>query len=423
MSVTLFEKNCSKTFLSFLLLISVFLIISYPATATTPEIESPGFQKGMCFTTWDKDSMGSTLSDRSLEMLKNMGVEYVQINVTLYQDQVDSTTIKATDLTPSEDSIIHAIRAAHKLGLRVMLKPHIDPIDTRNGSCWRADIGFYDEESWGKWFTEYKRVMNRYAHIAQEQNVEIFCVGTELSFAAQKTDSWKEIIAGIRKIYSGKLTYAANWDDYKNVGFWEDLDYIGIDAYFPLSYKKSATIDDIKEGWKKWKQELEAWHATVQKPIIFTEIGYSSIPTAPAEPWKTPEGGNADVETQANCYAAFFEMVWDSPWLAGVYWWKWSPTTNGGGVNNRQFTPLNKPAAKILEEKYKTTRFANAAPSHGAMEQGLTSDGKLTRNMSGINPVTAGTLSPGLKTQDNVAFREKWENKKNETDKNYGRSR
>jgi hypothetical protein len=45
--------------------------------------------------------------------------------------------------------------------------------------------------------------------------------------------------------------------------------------------------------------------------------------------------------------------VWNSPWLAGVYWWKWDTNTKAGGVQNRQFTPQNKPAERILEANYK----------------------------------------------------------------------
>jgi hypothetical protein len=31
---------------------------------------------------------------------------------------------------------------------------------------------------------------------------------------------WQELILEIRKVYKGKLTYAANWDEFKRVPFW-----------------------------------------------------------------------------------------------------------------------------------------------------------------------------------------------------------
>lgn len=323
--------------------------------AANLELKIPVFQKGMCYVTWDKNRFASSYSDQALKMLRGMGVEYVQLNVTRYQDRYNSTKIKATELTPSDKSVKHVIKTAHKLGLKVMLKPHIDLIDKGSGTYWRADIGFYNEEGWKKWFKEYERFITHYAKIAEKNNVEIFCVGTELSFTTQKTDHWQKVISSVKNIYSGKLTYAANWDNYKNVKFWEDLDFVGIDAYFPLTYKSDPTVEDIVEGWGKWKHEIESWHSSIDKPIVFTEIGYSSSSHAPSEPWKSGTG-NADVEIQAKCYAAFFEALRGSSWLAGVYWWRWAPTTYGGGKHNRQFTPLNKPAAKILEENYKTAK-------------------------------------------------------------------
>ncbi|KJJ84380.1 conserved hypothetical protein, secreted [Candidatus Omnitrophus magneticus] len=328
-----------------------FLMVNIMNTASNSLIAAE-FQKGMCYATWDKDSFGTPQSEEALKMLKNMGVEYVQINVTEYQNTYNSTTIKATDLTPSVESIKTAIKVAHKLGLKVMLKPHIDLIDNVDGTYWRADIGFNTEEDWQTWFKQYEQFITKYARIAAETNTEIFSVGTELSFTTQRSDHWKNIIASVKKVYNGKLIYAANWDEYRQIQFWENLDYVGIDAYFPLTYKENPTIEDIKQGWEKWRIEIETFATEVSKPIIFTELGYASTLTAASEPWANAKTGNADTILQANCYKAFFETIWKCPWLKGVYWWHFSPTVNGGGINNRQFTPLNKPSADILKQHY-----------------------------------------------------------------------
>ncbi|MFC1479864.1 hypothetical protein ACFL5Y_00230 [Candidatus Omnitrophota bacterium] len=311
-------------------------------------------QKGMCYVTWDKDRFASQYSDQSLEKLSDMGVEYISIIVTQYQEQYNSTKIKKTEKTPTDKSIIHAINKAHKLGLKVMLKPHIDLLDKYDGTYWRADIGFASENDWKKWFREYKKFILHYAEMAKELEVDIFCVGTELSFTTQKDSFWRdEIIATVRAAYPGKLLYAANWDNYKNVNFWKDLDYVGIDAYFPLTHKVDPSVEDLKKGWEKWICELETWQVLTNKPIIFTEIGYPSTQHAPYLPWKGGTEGNAAPEIQARCYEAFFETVWNQPWLAGVYWWKWDTNIYSGGKHNRQFTPQNKPAQQILESNYK----------------------------------------------------------------------
>ena len=310
-------------------------------------------QKGMCYVTWDKDRFQSKYSDESLEKLSAMGVDYVSIVVTLYQDSHDSTKIQETERTPTEKSLKHAVKKAHDLGLKVMLKPHLDLIDKHDGTYWRADIGFRNEKDWDEWFKEYSEHITRYARLAERLDVEIFCIGTELSFTTQKDSMWREqVISPVKKAFKGKLTYAANWDNYKNVKFWDELDYVGIDAYFPLSYKEDPSLEDLKMGWERWIYEIETWRAAINRPVIFTEIGYPSSQHAPQRPWEGGQNGNADPEMQALCYQAFFETVWQKDWLAGVYWWKWDTNTKSGGKFNRQFTPQNKPAQEIVMAHY-----------------------------------------------------------------------
>ncbi len=61
----------------------------------------------------------------------------------------------------------------------------------------------------------------------------------------------------LKQTYHGKLTYAANWDDYKKFPFWEKLNYIGVDAYFPLSSDKIPSVNSLQKSWKKYIDEME----------------------------------------------------------------------------------------------------------------------------------------------------------------------
>ncbi|MFA6636864.1 MAG: hypothetical protein WCV56_07185 [Candidatus Omnitrophota bacterium] len=353
-----------KLFFS-MLTVSAFLItVLSPAELFSDSIPFTP-QKGMCYATWDRDRFASGYSDESLAHMCLVGVDHLSLIVTQYQEKYNSTNIISTERTPSDKSLIHAAKTAHKLGLTVMLKPHIDLIDKYDGTYWRADIGFSNEEDWAKWFKEYRKFITHYAKLAVKMKADILCVGTELSFTTKRTEEWVEIISEIRKIFPGKLVYAANWDEFKHVKFWDQLDYAGIDAYFPLSYSPDPNIEDLKNGWKKWKNEIVEWHSTVNKPILFTELGYASTPSAPYSPWEGGTQGNADLEIQAKCYEAFFETIWKEPWFAGVYWWKWNPSVRSGGKYNRRFTPQNKPAEKIIEAHYtgsgtKSSRLALA---------------------------------------------------------------
>lgn len=318
----------------------------------------PFFQKGICYVSWEKERYCSIYSDKSLGMLAQTGAEWVAIVTTYYQDKFNSKEIFPMGKTPSDESLVHAIKQAHQLGLKVMLKPHLDLIRESDG-LWRGDIGFQSESDWQEWFRQYLKFILHYARLAQETKVELYCIGTELCFASTQTKFWeREIIPKVRKAYSGKLIYAANWDEYKNIRFWNSLDYIGIDAYFPLQQKGNPQYQEIKNSWTEWAQEIGIWQSKIKKPVIFTEIGYRSCDFAAAKPWENSYSARPNLEIQADCYRAAFEVVSNLSWCKGIYWWYWKATPFVGGLNNRDFTPQNKPAESILTYYYRGLSLA-----------------------------------------------------------------
>lgn len=347
--------NLLKKTLAFIF--CIFLYISFSANIVA--FGQGDFQKGMCYVTWSRDAFMGTKSDESLLAMSKTGVNTVQIVPTWYQNDIDSLVIKRVEnRTPSDESIIHAIKKAHEYGMAVMLKPHIDLLKEEGN--YRLDIGFTKEEDWQEWFCHYKKFILSYARMAEENKVEFFCVGTELSYAATKDEYWSEyIIPAVREVYSGKITYAANWDDYQNVKFWGSLDYAGIDAYFPLTNKENPEFEDIKTGWEKWLKEIRLWQADVQKPVVFTECGYCSADLAARKPWEEISARTPNLALQADCYRALMETFCGEPYFKGLYWWSWSTYAGSGGVNHSRFTPQNKPAMEYVKLWY-LQRFHDA---------------------------------------------------------------
>ncbi|MGB1216855.1 MAG: glycoside hydrolase family 113, partial [Saprospiraceae bacterium] len=134
----------------------------------------------------------------------------------------------------TKEGVKESIRLAHNAGLRVMLKPQI----WIPGS-WTGALDFQTEKEWQQWEENYTNYISFHADIACEMEVEMICIGTEFTKSETKREAfWRELIRKIRIDYKGQLTYASNWDAYKNVPFWDDLDYIGVDAYFPLDDSK-----------------------------------------------------------------------------------------------------------------------------------------------------------------------------------------
>lgn len=314
------------------------------------------FQKGMCYVTWRSGKYSTPESDASLKELAKTGTKWVAILTTWYQERCSTTKIFPDENTPTDSSIIHAIKAAHHLGMKVMIKPHLDLIDLSEGS-WRGEIACIRESDWKTWFESYRNFILHYAKIAEENKVEMLCIGTELtSVATLRGDMWNDtVIKPVRDVYKGPLTYAANWNvEYSIVPFWHALDYIGIDAYFPLSEKAIPTLEEIKKGWEEWVMEIEKFQKKINKPIIFTEVGYCSADGTTKTPWEEiADGGKVNLKLQADCYQALFETFWDRKWFYGVYWWRWGADVRFGGPNNKGFSPQKKRAQDVVERWYK----------------------------------------------------------------------
>jgi len=244
------------------------------------------------------------------------------------------------------------IELLRKNGIKIMLKPQI--------WIWRGeftgDMMMQSEEDWRTLEDSYEQFIITYAELAEETKTDIFCIGTELEeFVKYRPDFWESLIAKVRQVYKGKLTYAANWDEYSRTPFWKELDYIGIDAYFPLSDTEHPMLEELKAGWQKWKEPLASFSAEKGRPILFTEFGYRSMDYTAHKPWLVDRNEmKVNLEAQANALRAIFQEFWTEDWFAGGFVWKWFIHHNKvGGANDNRFTPQNKPAEEVIRSFYK----------------------------------------------------------------------
>lgn len=284
-----------------------------------------------------------------LDSLKSNGVTHFSQTPFGWQENPQSPEIrweKHSDRMwwgESRKGVIETTVRASEKGLQSLLKPHLWV-----KRAWPGVIQMQTEEDWIKWFEAYSEFIYYYAAMAQEQDIPILCIGTELEMTTHREAAWRDLISGIRKIYSGQLTYAANFTEYERVAFWDALDFIGVQAYFPLTEKKNPDKKNLVQGWNKQLKAIERVQKRFEKPVIFTEIGYCNTVDAAIEPWVWPnERKEVDLSeaVQARCYEAFFEAVWKKDWLAGVYFWKWYPNPRD---RQPDFTPQGKPAQHVM---------------------------------------------------------------------------
>ena len=375
--VTSFQKRGFKVFLKrltlFLLFPLVIIISSYQTLVhvnsqedfehlwdTSVENKSgisenryntDGLHRGMSVFGWNRSNNGAIS-----ELVKN-NVEWVA--VIPFFDQKDEQTAKVRtretyEIWSRRDSThIESIKNLHEKGIRVHLKPHL-----WMNSGWRSNINLSSKIQWDGWFDSYRVNMLHYAKMAQKHQVELFCIGTELKTSiVQQPEKWSQLINEIKTIYQGKLTYAANWnDDLETITFWDQLDYIGIQAYFPLTTTKNPDLETIKKGWNEHIIKLEQLSQAHKKPILFTEVGYKSEASSTIKPWEWSSQlsilhKQKSDETQALAYEALFQKLWSKKWFAGLYIWQWDTRSQeASAAKNLNFSPRFKPAENVIAE-------------------------------------------------------------------------
>ena len=296
--------------------------------------------RGFALPTYTADGYRSPQAVRHLHEIAATGARWVQFNPTWYQHGVRGATIAASADTPTDAALEHIVAAAHRAGLQVLLKPLLDLDD----AGYRGTIRPADPAAW---FASYTAFIGHYADLAARLDVAEFAVGTELAGVSGDRAGWLRVIDAVRSRYDGRLTYAANFDEYRQIGFWHAVDLIGIDAYWELGDRPTTDADVLRRAWEPVVRELAALAARTGRPVLFTEAGYTSRRGSTTAPWDWTTGRTPDQAEQAAAYEALLAALSDQPWWAGVFWWCWdvppAQTTDPLG-----YSPRGKAAEAVV---------------------------------------------------------------------------
>jgi hypothetical protein len=327
---------------------SVFTVQKLVANAAVAD-----WQQGVSIQSRYAGDFESDAFKQSIQDLKATGANSVSLIIPYWQSNKYSSDIALAQHGPSDTTLIAAINYIHSQGLQVMLKPHIEA----GGEAWRAYI---DPSDRAAWFANYSAMLNHLGDIGKQTGVEAIAIGSELisvstyTSNADNTQQWINMINSLRSRYPGKVTYSANWggpgftDEIHHIGFWNNLDYMGIAAYFNLN-TNTNDYNALKSAWDLYRtRDIEPLYNQYQKPIVFTEVGYRSVAGAHNRPWDYSTQGPADLQEQANSYEALFRY-WDQyDYMQGVQLWDWKSDPNAGGANDNDYTPQNKLAETVM---------------------------------------------------------------------------
>ena len=281
----------------------------------------------------------------SLRAMADHGVNWTAIAYSALQETAQSTEVRfREEPTVTDDEIVWAIREARALGLKVCLKPVVNVAD----GTWRAHIGFFDQDvpgepTWGEWFASYGEFILHAARLAEAEGCEMLCIGCEMVRADAREAEWRELVAAVRTVYSGVVTY--NCDKYQEdrLGWWDAVDVVTSSGYYPI------------DRWDAELDRIEKAVAATGKPFFFMEAGCPSREGSPDRPndWSLPGAPSGD--EQLRYYEAMFAACDARPWVRGFMLWDWPPRLYAAdaAADNDDYCPYGKPAGEFLREAYR----------------------------------------------------------------------
>ena len=323
--------------------------------------EVPSFLKGFNFAHEGYDIHNGYLSRtaiESLKKLKSLNVNAIAVNpFTSIRDEKKREPLAfwRSPHTENDQSMIFLAHKSKELGLTMIMKPHI-----YLWKSWPGGIEMNSEEEWEKFYEDYYRWIRHYAILSEMYEIPVLCFGNELAKATlHNQDRWREIIQKLRMIYSGKLVYGANWgEEFENISFWDELDYIGISNYYPLSKIADPDDNDLYNGAVDVMNGIESVQKKFNKPVLFTEAGFRSS----MFPWQSTFEDNkhkrdTNYSSQVRSYEAFYKAAFQRDWLSGIFWWKWpSYLDDGGDPHSDLYTPNFKPTEQVVKKWYGKNR-------------------------------------------------------------------
>ncbi len=299
------------------------------------------FQKGVNLTAQFPDTYDSEGARQMVDALAAYGVNAVALVPYGFERRGDPQVhLMSRGSWENDEGVRELSRLAHARGMKVMLKPGVW---VRGG--YGGDLEFDSPAERARWFATYGVLLEHYARLATEIHADVLCIGGEFSKLSPFDAAWRRLITRTRELYPGPLVYAANFgNEFEHLAFWDELDFIGLQEYYPLP-------DDLSTD--ALVSKVEAVQRKFQRPVIFTEAGFPSHPRANREPWKDPEPGNVALDAQVHGYEAVFRAFYKQPWFEGVYWWD-VRTDGRGGPQDSSLTLWGKPAIQVIKRWYTT---------------------------------------------------------------------
>lgn len=300
---------------------------------------------------------GTPASLRAMQEAKALGANWISLTVfgRVWDTQSTGVTLDFEQPVPVNRAAVRAaIAQAHSLGLRVLLVPHLW-VETGQ---WRGELDPPSDAGWEHWAASYGRFLLEWAGFAEATGVDMLAAGVELRTWVTTTHapSFARLLKQVRQRYHGLLTYAGNWDDVEETVIAGELDVIGINAFYPLAEQEGATLEELRRGAARAAERVTRLAERWDRPVMFTEFGYTTRPDPAVRPWEWPEAlrnVRVDQQAQADAYRALLGAMLDCEGFAGLFVWRYyADPADLSQEAEWGFSPRGKAAERVLYDAF-----------------------------------------------------------------------
>lgn len=292
----------------------------------------------------DQVALSDAATSESLQQLQSFGANTIALIPFLHQASPTAVEVSPLDVTTQQE-LVAAIHQARQLGFQVILKPQL-LVD----HSWAGEIEPDHGQGWAAWFASYQAALRPLAQMAREEQVSILVIGTELRHAAD-SPYWPPLIAELRSLYPGHLSYAAHGlDELERFNHWALLDSAAVTLYPPLGTE--PTRRSMRKHIDAEVKRLENIARRIDKPLWIAEIGIPSYQGAQQTPWdwhvlRQSPGPTPDMRLQATVIDLWLDAL-ARRWIEGVLIWNWFSDPAAGGPADIGYSLQNKTAAAVL---------------------------------------------------------------------------
>jgi len=334
-------------------------LLATPTLIPTPTqipLARPDFENGIVYPEWSQSGygLGDTTWRQGIQtMQQQTHARWIEMPIK-FEQSTNSSTIPSTKKSPSVTNFQQGVQTAKNLGYSVFVVPNLQ-VD--QPGAWSGSIQFHTSAEMTAWFANYWQAYKPYIVAAQDAGADQLAIGTEMQWMQYYApdSEWDALIAHIRSIFKGKLTYDTSWNSYipQPPNWWgnRNLSAIGISEYIPLesvavslSSKQFITLFNSSV-----KSYLDTYTKILHKPLIVTEIGYRNGKFPGYRPWDSNYKDGPAPNTQAMALTNAISILVGDKYIHGIFIWGW---------NNTGPFDMNNPASvRAVNQQYSSPKI------------------------------------------------------------------